>query len=94
MSLTSGMPGYDQAKTRIHMILDRPERGDRIAILGGFDVDRLCRSSETEIREQTGFLVRELGVDGGYALGSGNSIPDYVPIENYLIMLDQAWKLR
>jgi len=24
---------------------------------------------------------------GGYALGSGNSIPDYIPSENYLAML-------
>ncbi|MFH1903856.1 MAG: uroporphyrinogen decarboxylase family protein [Candidatus Omnitrophota bacterium] len=68
--------------------------GDRIAILGGFDVDRLCRSSEEEIRKHVGTLIRELGADGGYAFGSGNSIPDYVPIKNYLIMLDQAWTIR
>ena len=68
--------------------------GNRIAILGGFDVDRLCRSDEKEIREHVEFLIKELGADGGYAFGSGNSIPDYVPIENYLIMLDQAWKIR
>ena len=24
---------------------------------------------------------------GGYALGSGNSIPDYIPEENYLAMI-------
>lgn len=68
--------------------------GDRIAILGGFDVDRLCRSSESEIRQYADFLIDELGINGGYALGSGNSIPAYVPVENYLIMIDEGWKKR
>ena len=68
--------------------------GDRIAILGGFDVDRLCRSSEQDIREYTRMLVTELGSDGGYCLGSGNSIAPFVPVENYLTMLDEGWRLR
>ena len=68
--------------------------GDRIAILGGFDVDRLCRSSEQDIREYTRMLVTELGSDGGYALGSGNSIAKFVPVENYLTMLDEGWRLQ
>ena len=68
--------------------------GDKIAISGGFDVDRLCRSSEEEIRQYVDLLINEVGSSGGHALGSGNSIPDYVPIENYLIMLDEGWKRR
>jgi uroporphyrinogen decarboxylase len=68
--------------------------GDRIAILGGFDVDRLCRSSEGEVRQETRHLVENLGADGGYALGSGNSIAAYVPVENYLAMLDEGWRTR
>ncbi len=68
--------------------------GDRIAILGGFDVDRLCRSSESEVREYTRMLLAECGRGGGYALGSGNSIAPFVPVRNYLAMLDEAWKAR
>jgi uroporphyrinogen decarboxylase len=30
----------------------------------------------------------------GYALGTGNSIPDYVPVEGYLAMLRAAQQLR
>lgn len=30
----------------------------------------------------------------GYALRSGSSIPDYVPVENYLAMIDGAWNIR
>jgi len=68
--------------------------GNRIAILGGFDVNKLCRSTEKEIREYVNLLIDDVGTSGGYALGSGNSIADYVPVENYLIMLDEGWKKR
>ncbi len=30
------------------------------------------------------------GERGRYAVGSGNSIPSYVPVENYLAMVDEA----
>jgi uroporphyrinogen decarboxylase len=30
----------------------------------------------------------------GYALGSGNSIPEYVPVEGYLAMIEAARKIR
>jgi len=63
--------------------------GARIAVLGGFDVDCLCRSDEPAIRRR----VREILAvcqGGRYALGMGNSVADYVPPENYLIMLDEG----
>lgn len=66
--------------------------GDRMGVLGGFDLDRLCRSTEDEVREYTRMLITELGSTGRYALGSGNSIPGYVPVENYLAMLDTGWR--
>ena len=66
--------------------------GDRIAILGGFDVDKLSRGDETEIRSHTRFLIEHLSKRGGYALGSGNSIPGFIPIENYLTMLDEGYR--
>jgi uroporphyrinogen decarboxylase len=30
---------------------------------------------------------------GRYALGSGNSVANYVPIENYFAMLEEGWRL-
>jgi uroporphyrinogen decarboxylase len=68
--------------------------GDRIAILGGFDVDRLCRSTPEAIRRHTRHLVTDLGRQGGYALGSGNSIAAFVPVDHYLTMLDEGWGNR
>ena len=68
--------------------------GDRIAILGGIDVDRLCRSTEEEITEYTGLLIDTCGPGGNYAIGSGNSITGYVPLENYFAMLKTAFSYR
>lgn len=61
--------------------------GSRIAILGGIDMDFLARSTPDEIRKRSKSML-ELGMQyGGYALGSGNSIPDYIPDENYFAMI-------
>lgn len=66
--------------------------GDRIAILGGVDVDILSRFSEEEVRARTRQVIRECGPGGGYALGSGNSWNGYIRIQNYLAMLDEGRK--
>jgi uroporphyrinogen decarboxylase len=69
--------------------------GDRIGLLGGIDVDFLCLKPPEEVFD----LVVELGRKfrdqaRGYALGSGNSIPDYVPVEGYLAMVEAAQQIR
>ncbi len=61
--------------------------GDRIAILGGLDLDYLCRSTPEEVNKRSKALFAKTAEKGGYALGSGNSIPDYVPYENYVAMI-------
>lgn len=68
--------------------------GSRIAVLGGIDVDRMARSSSERIKSYTRMLVGKLGTTGGYALGSGNSIPYYVPLQNYFAMLEAGWNMR
>ncbi len=60
--------------------------GGRIAILGGIDMDFLVRSTPGEIHKRAVEILK-LTRSKGYALGSGNSIPTYVPIENYLAMI-------
>jgi uroporphyrinogen decarboxylase len=66
--------------------------GDRIAVLGGVDVNKLCRLKEKELRQYVRDILDKCMPGGGYALGSGNSITNYIPIENYLIMLDEGAK--
>ncbi|MEI7883900.1 MAG: uroporphyrinogen decarboxylase family protein [Clostridia bacterium] len=61
--------------------------GDRIAILGGLDLNFLVKATPEEIKARSKKLLA-LTQKGGYALGSGNSIPEYIPSENYLAMLE------
>ena len=62
----------------------------RLAILGGLDINILSGSLPAEVRAHTRFLVETCGAGGRYAIGSGNSVPSYVPVENYLAMIDEA----
>lgn len=64
--------------------------GHRVAILGGIDVDFLCRRSPKEIREHTKLVMELCSQGGGYAVGSGNSIANYIPVKNYLAMVEAA----
>ena len=64
--------------------------GGRIAILGGIDVDFLCRATPQAVRERSAAMLRRASERGGYALGSGNSVPEYVPDEGYLAMRSVA----
>lgn len=63
------------------------EWGGRIAILGGIDLDFLCRQSPEAVRKRSVEMLERAESRGGYALGSGNSIPDCVPVENHLAMI-------
>ena len=60
--------------------------GDRIGNFGGIDTDCVCRLSEPEMREYITDVVRQCVGHGGFAFGSGNSIPPYVPTEGFLAM--------
>jgi uroporphyrinogen decarboxylase len=68
---------------------------DRIGLLGGIDVDLLCQKSPAEITQEVYTRAKRFRTNArGYALGSGNSIPEYVPVDGYLAMLDAAIKIR
>jgi len=80
--------------------------GDRISLLGGVDVDFLCRpsrasgrpepvegrASEQRIREYVRSVLRLCAPGGGYALGTGNSVANYIPVANFLAMMEEGWK--
>lgn len=64
--------------------------GGRIAVLGGIDLDFLCRSRPGAVNARAqAMLGRTIG-RGSYALGTGNSVPEYVPDENYFAMIRAA----
>ena len=68
--------------------------GGRIAVLGGLDINVLSGATPDEVRRATGRLMDECGARGRYAVGSGNSVPSYVPPANYLAMVEEAVRRR
>ena len=68
--------------------------GDKIANFGGIDADILCRYSKEDISSYVTKIFETSKGLKGIALGSGNSIPEYIPVENYLTMLETLSNLR
>ncbi len=64
--------------------------GRKAAMLGGMDVDFLCRSDEQAIRARVRRTLDACMPGGGFCLGTGNSVTNYMPVENYLAMLDEG----
>lgn len=59
----------------------------KIAVMGGIDLDFVCRSTPGQVYERSKAMLKRSSERGAYALGSGNSIPEYVPVENYYAMI-------
>ena len=74
------------------VIEDKKLYGDRIALIGGIDVDFLCRADEGAIRERVRRTLAACMPGGGYCLGTGNSVANYIPLDNYLAMMDEGRK--
>ncbi|MCX5908053.1 MAG: nucleoside 2-deoxyribosyltransferase, partial [Deltaproteobacteria bacterium] len=64
--------------------------GKKVGIMGNINVDLLARGTPKEVRELTEKCLREIAPGGGYALGSGNSVPNWARFENYQAMRETA----
>jgi uroporphyrinogen decarboxylase len=85
----NGKHSYEDAIQPVEDAYDKYH--DRIAILGGIDLDFMCRSTTEAVYERS---LKMLKHDRAYALGTGNSVPEYVPDENYFAMIRAALDLR
>lgn len=83
-----GKHSYEDAIEPIEDAYDR--LAGRIAVCGGLDVDFLARATPEAIEERARGMLQRSAERGGYALGSGNSIPGYIPYENYRALLRAA----
>lgn len=70
------------------------EYGDIIGNFGGIDADILCRKDSITIEEYVKKVFNETHNGKGVAYGSGNSIPDYMPLGGYLAMIETIRELR
>jgi uroporphyrinogen decarboxylase len=68
--------------------------GSRIAILGGIDVDFVIRAAPEDVYQRAKTMLERTDARGGYALGTGNSVPEYVPDEAFFAMIKAATEQR
>ncbi len=64
--------------------------GDKLSLIGNIDVDLLARGTVQEVNCAVINNIESVGLNGGYCVGSGNSITEYVKFENYLAMINTA----
>lgn len=64
--------------------------GKKLGIMGNIHTDLLSRGTPEEVREITRKTIQDIAPGGGYALGSGNSVPNWARFENYQAMRETA----
>ena len=72
------------------MAVTKQRWGDRVALLGGVDVDLITRTSPDRMRAYTRDILDACTPGGGFAFGVGNWVADSIPLENYLAMMAEA----
>jgi len=55
-----------------------------------FQMDKLARMDEASLRKYIRGILEQCMPGGWFALGSGNSIANYIPLRNYFIMLQES----
>ncbi len=86
-----GIDGKHSFEDTIENVVEAKQTyGRRIALLGGIDVDFLCRADEAQVRRRVRETLDACLPGGGYLLGTGNSVANYIPLHNYLAMLDEG----
>jgi uroporphyrinogen decarboxylase len=68
----------------------KAEWGDRLCLLGNIDVDLLARGTPQQVAEAVRRNIDTLGREGGYCVGSANSVTYYVPLRNFVTLIETA----
>ena len=65
--------------------------GHRLAVAGNIDLKTtLCNGTPAMVEEEVKNKAAALAPGGGWLLGSSNSIPDFVPLENYRALISSS----
>jgi len=65
----------------------RDKHADKLAFCGGIEVDTLSRGTSKEMTDLIEKYLKTIPGTCSWIAGSSNSIPDYVSLSNYLIMV-------
>ena len=60
----------------------------RLCLCGNINLDStMTLGSPEDVEEEVKLRIRTVGPGGGYCCGTSNSVPEYVPFENYMAMI-------
>jgi len=83
-----GRHSYEDAIVPVETAYE--EYHERIAILGGIDVEFMCHNPPADVYQRSREMLARTSSRGAYALGTGNSVPEYLPDESYFAMIRAA----
>ena len=83
-----GKHSYEDTIMPVEQAYDKYHQ--RIAILGGIDLDFVVRSTPAQVRQRSLAMLERSARAGSFALGTGNSVPEYVPPANYFALISAA----
>ncbi len=67
--------------------------GDRLCLVGNIDLgSTLTRGTPDDVRAEVRQRIRQVGPGGGYCVGSSNSVTNYVPLPNFVAMLEATFE--
>lgn len=65
----------------------------RLCVCGNIDLDStLTLGTPADVEEEVKMRIRTLAPGGGYCCGASNSVPEYVPFDNYIAMIETVKK--
>lgn len=77
--------------TAMDIIEFKKQYGDRLCVMGNIDlVYTLPRGTTEEVEAEVKQKIKDLAPGGGYILTSANTVPEYVPVQNYEAMVAAA----
>ena len=74
--------------TSVDILELKRQYGDRVSFIGNIDIGLLTRGTVDDVVQASKYLIENVAPGGGFALGSGNSIASYIPLQNYRAMLE------
>ncbi len=65
----------------------------KLCVCGNIDLDStLTLGSPEDVEEEVKMRLRTVAPGGGYCCGASNSVPEYVPFDNYVAMIETVRK--
>jgi uroporphyrinogen decarboxylase len=64
--------------------------GNRVGIMGGIDIDKLVRLDESDLKIYIRDILDFCVPNGRYVCGTGNSVANYIPVKNYIALINEC----